>query len=137
MWISTLPVAQAKYEKHSWLFFPDNSYQITNSADFTFKKVKIKNPSNLLPANATTAEKSYLIYLMPSELFYYIYIYLIAIQTVILFLILSSHNPVSSIPTFLNHTLIRPLFCTESFNVFSSHSGKNPESLSYDLQNSM
>lgn len=64
MWISTLPVAQAKYEKHSWLFFPDNSYQITNSADFTFKKVKIKNPSNLLPANATTAEKklSYISY---------------------------------------------------------------------------
>lgn len=42
------------------------------------------------------------------------------------FLILPSHNPVSSIPTFLNHTLIRPLFCTESFNVFSSHSGQNP-----------
>lgn len=58
MWISTLPVSQAKYEKHSWLFsFPDNSYQITNSAGLTFQKVKIKNPSNLLPANATTAEK--------------------------------------------------------------------------------
>lgn len=75
MWISTLPVAQAKYEKHSWLFFPDNSYQITNSADFTFKKVKIKNPSNLLPANATKQKKVILYILCLLNYFTILYIF--------------------------------------------------------------